>query len=522
MTRPITKILSLPADEKRKELRRIFPVDDVNASLLKDLYAMEGGTKQFSSAANFRDHLTVAELTMAARAIHEHNVRPASIATAMLRNRRVYQNCLHPVFYPVLEGNEPKWDDDYPREICTSSVSEPTPSVAEPTPTKDFTLAPDSVCDPVDVPHLGLIDTALESVGKPKLNELLALLQDARNKASKAKVTVAATEVTTKASGPIPSGRTKLFNANDIFPIPSEAKSGFDFEVPVWEWDGDHPYVPVRDDNYIFRAKELFSVLYALLTNQRCYLQGDTGTGKTTLIEQVAAHLNWPFRRVNFDSEITRMDLIGRDVLTNEGGTTTSKFVDGILPQMLSGPFIGCFDELDFVRPDVAYTMQAVLEGNGLLMNEDGGRIVHPHRMFRMFATANTVGQGDERGMYQGARPQSMAMLDRFTVWVNVDYLSAEERLTLMRNKVANITDTMANALNSYVGEHIEAFKTGKIFQPISPRGFLATAECISYFNALMPDEREATRFAIENTILNRSTEQDRAVLSGIVDRCFA
>jgi cobaltochelatase CobS len=506
MTRPISEILSLPAEEKRKELRRLFPVDKVNKGLLETLHKREGG-KQFSSAGKFRDHLTIAELTMAARAIHEHNVTPFNIALAMLDRRLEHQDCLHPVFYPVVEGNEPKWDEKFTRENSTS---------------KDFALAPDSVCDPVDVPHLGLIDTALESVGKPKLNDLLALLQDARNKASKAKVTVASTEITTKASGPIPSGRTKLFNANDIFPIPSEAKSGFDFEVPVWEWDGDHPYVPVRDDNYIFRAKELFSVLYALLTNQRCYLQGDTGTGKTTLIEQVAAHLNWPFRRVNFDSEITRMDLIGRDVLTNEGGTTTSKFVDGILPQMLSGPFIGCFDELDFVRPDVAYTMQAVLEGNGLLMNEDGGRIVHPHRMFRMFATANTVGQGDEKGMYQGARPQSMAMLDRFTVWVNVDYLSAEERMTLMRNKVANITDTMANALNSYVGEHIEAFKTGKIFQPISPRGFLATAECISYFNALMPDEREATRFAIENTILNRSTEQDRAVLNGIVDRCFA
>ena len=72
------------------------------------------------------------------------------------------------------------------------------------------------------------------------------------------------------------------------------------------------------------------------MTNQRCYLHGHTGSGKTTLVEQVAARLNWPFMRINFDSEITRMDLIGRDVLTNDGGVTSSKFVDGILPQMMS------------------------------------------------------------------------------------------------------------------------------------------------------------------------------------------
>ena len=114
------------------------------------------------------------------------------------------------------------------------------------------------------------------------------------------------------------------------------------------------------DPNYIFRPEELMKVLYALITNQRAYLYGDTGTGKTTLIEQVAARLKWMFGRINFDSEISRFDLIGRDILISEDGKTVSKFVDGLLPQFMSTPTIACFDEIDFVRPDVAYVLSLI------------------------------------------------------------------------------------------------------------------------------------------------------------------
>ena len=145
------------------------------------------------------------------------------------------------------------------------------------------------------------------------------------------------------------------------------------------------------------------------------------------------------FGRINFDSEISRFDLIGRDILISEDGKTVSKFVDGLLPQFMSTPTIACFDEIDFVRPDVAYVMQSALEGNGLVITEDGGRIVRPHSHFRMFATGNTQGQGDEKGMYQGARPQSLALLDRFTVWAKIDYLDAKQRRNLVIKKLSLI-----------------------------------------------------------------------------------
>jgi cobaltochelatase CobS len=371
-----------------------------------------------------------------------------------------------------------------------------------------------------------VIDLMLAQAGLPAIGTLVDELNQAseRIREAEARASVAAVPTATvKANGPIPNGRVKTAKAYDVFGL-TRGRETFNFDVPVWMWDADHPHVPDVDADYVFRPFELLRVLYALITNQRAYLHGHTGSGKTTLIEQVAARLCWPFMRVNFDSEITRMDLIGRDVLTNDGGVTASKFVDGILPQMMSGPYIGCFDELDFVRPDVAYVMQRAFEGNGLLLTEDGGRMIRPHSMFRAFATGNTVGQGDEFGMYQGARPQSMALLDRFTVWIHVDYMSSKDRLTLIKARCPALGDELTNKLNQYVGEHLEAFKGSKVLQPISPRGYLALGNALATFTAYFPMSSRASAIeqAIQTTILDRATSQDRAVLKGIADRVFA
>ena len=369
-----------------------------------------------------------------------------------------------------------------------------------------------------------LIDLALSQAGLPAIGKLIDELNDATEKAKAASLSAIPQVVEASVGGDIPTGRVKTAKAKDVFGIKGVAAQSFDFDVPVWEWDAPHPHVPAKDADYVFRGTDLLRVLYALLSNKRTYLHGHSGSGKTTLVEQAAAYLCWPFMRCNFDSEITRMDLIGRDTLVQEGGTTVSKFVDGILPQMLSGPYIGCFDELDFVRPDVAYVMQRVFEGNGLMLTEDGGRIVQPHRMFRMFATGNTVGQGDEFGMYQGARPQSMAMLDRFTVWAHIDYLNEAERKRLISKRVPSLAKDMLDKVNKYVTEHIEAFKTSKVMQPITPRGYLDMAESIVMFTQVFPASKQdkAIEEAVAMTVLDRASVQDRAVLKGIVNRVFS
>ena len=312
-------------------------------------------------------------------------------------------------------------------------------------------------------------------------------------------------------SGVIPNGKVEMRSVSDIFP----GVTTKDFKVPYWVWDSKHPEVPEVDPHYIFREELLVRALYAIATNQRMYLQGHTGSGKTTLVEQIAAALNWPFMRINFDSEITRMDLIGRDTL-KEGA---SVFVDGMLPKMMQSPYIGVFDEIDFCRPDVAYVMQSVLEGNSFRITEDGGRLVEPHPMFRMFATGNTVGQGDEHGMYQGARPQSLAFLDRFTIWGKVDYLAEAEREQLVKRHFPMLSDEAVKTINKYATEHLNAFETAKILQPISPRGILAVARAATFSLNSTKSVNKAIKEALTMSILDRCTASDYAVVKGIIDR---
>lgn len=323
------------------------------------------------------------------------------------------------------------------------------------------------------------------------------------------------TDEVVEAAGEIPNGCVTLEQACDVF---SGIKSKM--LIPVWGWDSKHPMVPEKNPDYIFREEILMRALYALTTNQRMYLQGHTGSGKTTLLEQIAAHLNYPFIRINFDSEITRMDLIGRDTLVVKDGVTLSNFVDGLLPQMMKQPCIGCFDEIDFCRPDVAYVMQSALENNSLRITEDGGREVKPHPMFRMFATGNTVGQGDEHGMYQGARPQSMAFLDRFTVWAKVEYLSEKERFNFIAKAAPELDESVVTTINKYSTEHLEGFKDGKIMQPLSPRGMAAIATSTEYLLSVgKADVNKALRQSLYMTVLDRASSSDLGTLKEIIDR---
>lgn len=372
-----------------------------------------------------------------------------------------------------------------------------------------------------------LIDLTLKHAGLPDIATLVGEINDKtteleRAKAAASRATMAPVVEREAGTGEIPAGEVKTVKAFEAMGL-TRGKDAFDFEVPCWEWEHAHPHVPAIDPHYVFRPGELLRVLYAIVTSQRAYLHGHTGTGKTTLIEQVAARLNWPVMRVNFDSEITRMDLIGRDVLASDDGATTSCFVDGVLPQMMSGPYIGIFDEIDFVRPDVAYVMQRALEGNGLVITEDGGRVVQPHPMCRLFATGNTVGQGDEYGLYQGARPQSMAMLDRFSVWVHVDYMDEEQRKQLITSHVPSLDSNDVSRISHYVGEHLEAFTNAQVMQPISPRGYVSLAQAVATFTGMFPSKSKdiAITEAVETTILDRASQQDRVVLKGIFERVF-
>jgi cobaltochelatase CobS len=413
--------------------------------------------------------------------------------------------------------------------VTDEMIKSGVPSIPELSPEKRTTL--DHVLTSLAMPKWIDVETFIKSTGavQAKLAEEVATIKT-QSAADIAKLykerdeAIAAISRITKelaakplkdaevvGDGTIPSGKITMRSVGEVFP---NLKS-LNFEVPVWEWDGVHPDVPRIDPNYIFREELLVRALHAVITNQRMYLQGHTGSGKTTLIEQIAAHLNWPFMRINFDSEITRMDLIGRDTLQDG----KSVFVDGMLPRAMAGPYICAFDELDFCRPDVSYVMQSALEGNGLNITEDGGRVVKPHAQFRMFGTGNTVGQGDEHGMYQGARPQSLAFLDRFTIWAKVPYLDQKERKALLKAHYPALSDEESSIITKYSTEHLTAFEQSKVLQPISPRGILAIANALTFLNGIYPGDKKNIHRALTQTIVDRATEADAAVLKGLVDR---
>lgn len=288
-----------------------------------------------------------------------------------------------------------------------------------------------------------------------------------------------------------------------------------DFMVPVFNERAEN--VPEADENYQFRAEYLVPVLWGLINNKNIWLSGHTGTGKSTLVAQICARLNWPVVRVNFDSEISRMDLVGRDVLTkDENGQTVSKFIDGILPQALQEHCVLLCDEVDFIRPDVAYVFQRALEDEGLLISEDGGRLVKPHKYSRIIATANTQGQGDDFGIYQGARAQSMAFLDRFTVWVRCDYLPQKEERTLIQNIVPDAPDWLLNQVMQYVTEHRQAFEQLKLSQPLSPRTIVSLTQMAVFYESV--DKKPLMR-AAKDSMLAKCNTSDRNVILGLLDR---
>lgn len=343
-------------------------------------------------------------------------------------------------------------------------------------------------------------------------SELLDQVEKLRKEVSK--TTFKLPEIKVEKSGEIPEGKLTWKKACDVFKVlPKKC----DFEVPFWEWEHPHPAVPEVKSNYIFRKDYLMAALYGLVSNEKTWLQGHTGSGKTTLIEQIAATLNYPFICINFDSEISRYDLVGKMDLLADGGATKTVWVDGILPQAMAGPFMACFDELDFVRPDIAYVMQRVLEGNSLRILEDGGREVHPHAMYRMFATGNTNGQGDEHGIYQGARPQSAAFLNRFTNWVNVQYMDAKQIKELIESSVPAYPK--AKELSDYVSHHQEMFEKAEVVQPISPRTFISLAQKAVFYESMgITKPHEA---AHRDTVLNACNSDDSKTLHGLFARFF-
>jgi len=288
-----------------------------------------------------------------------------------------------------------------------------------------------------------------------------------------------------------------------------------DAEVPAYKQAS--PHVPPIDPDYIFDHDTTLAILAGFAYNRRVMISGYHGTGKSTHIEQVAARLNWPCVRLNLDSHVSRIDLIGKDAITLKDGKQITEFRDGLLPWAYQHNVALVFDEYDAGRPDVMFVIQRVLETSGRLTLLDQNRVLEPHPAFRLFATANTVGLGDTTGLYHGTQQINQAQMDRWSIVSTLNYLPHEAEMRIVRAKVKSLQDKKGeetvSAMVRLADMTRQAFLNGDISTLMSPRTVITWAENAEIFKDI--------GFAFRLSFLNRCDELERPVIAEFYQRIF-
>jgi cobaltochelatase CobS len=275
--------------------------------------------------------------------------------------------------------------------------------------------------------------------------------------------------------------------------------------------------VPEIDPAYVFDKEATTLILAGFAHNRRVLLQGFHGTGKSTHLEQVAARLNWPCVRVNLDSHISRLDLVGRDAIVLQDGKQITEFREGILPWALQRAIALVFDEYDAGRPDVMFVIQRVLEANGKLMLLDQNRLLSPHPAFRLFATANTIGMGDTTGLYHGTQLINQGQMDRWNLIGNLKFMPTNQEIAMVSGRLKQqqlaLDETIIKNMVTVAGLIRKAFAAQDISSLLSPRSVVAWAEntCILGDVAL----------AFRATFLAKCDETEKPLIAEYYQRCF-
>ena len=295
----------------------------------------------------------------------------------------------------------------------------------------------------------------------------------------------------------------------DVFGIDSP------LTVPAFSTRDEH--VPDIDSVYRFNPDVTLALLAGFKHNRRVLVQGLHGTGKSTHVEQVAARLNWPCVRVNLDGHISRLDLIGRDAVVLREGVQVTEFQEGIVPWALQRPVALIFDEYDAGRPDVMFVIQRILERDGHLTLLDQNRVLRPHPAFRLFATSNTVGQGNLNGLYHGAQRLNHAQIDRWNIVATLNFLSRDEEVAIVQARVSALAGPEQRALVQRMVAVAEltrrGFAAGDLSTLMSPRTVITWAENLGIFR----DDALAFRLSFAN----KCEDAERAIVAEYFQRVF-
>ena len=292
---------------------------------------------------------------------------------------------------------------------------------------------------------------------------------------------------------------------------------GIDSDMTVKGFADRSDRVPELDSTYKFDPDTTLAILAGFSHGRRVMIQGYHGTGKSTHIEQVAARLNWPTVRVNLDSHISRIDLIGKDAIKLRDGVQVTEFHEGILPWALRNPVAIVFDEYDAGRPDVMFVIQRVLEHDGKLTLMDQNEIITPHPSFRLFATANTVGLGDTTGLYHGVQQINQAQMDRWSLVATLNYLSHDAETAIVLSKVPQYNTAEGR---KHIAQMVtvadltrKAFMSGDLSTVMSPRTVINWAQNTQIFRDV--------GYAFRLSFLNKCDELERQTVAEFYQRCF-
>jgi len=274
-----------------------------------------------------------------------------------------------------------------------------------------------------------------------------------------------------------------------------------------------HEHVPEIDTAYRFDRETTLAILAGFAHNRRVMIQGYHGTGKSTHIEQVAARLNWPCIRINLDSHISRIDLIGKDAIVLKDGKQITEFREGLLPWALQHPVALVFDEYDAGRPDVMFVIQRVLESSGRLTLLDQNKVIVPHPAFRLFSTTNTIGLGDTTGLYHGTQQINQGQMDRWNIVTTLNYLSHDAEEEIVMAKVPGYERKTISAMVRVADMTRNAFINGDLSTVMSPRTVITWAQNAEIFGDI--------GFAFRLSFLNKCDELERASVAEFYQRAF-
>ncbi len=300
--------------------------------------------------------------------------------------------------------------------------------------------------------------------------------------------------------------------------VAARAVFGIDSDLQVPAFSHRSRHVPEIDPFYRFDPDTTLAILAGFAFNRRVMIQGYHGTGKSTHIEQAAARLNWPCLRVNLDSHVSRLDLVGKDAIVLKDGKQITEFREGILPWALQNPCALVFDEYDAGRPDVMFVIQRVLEVDGKLTLLDQNRVIDPHPAFRLFATANTVGLGDTTGLYHGTQSINQGQMDRWHLVASLDFPEHAAEVDIVAGRVPDFADAVGRNVIAQMVAMAElsrqGFINGELSTLMSPRTVISWAQNARIFGDLA--------FAFRVSFGNRCDESERAILAEYYQRCIA